>query len=408
MAHLTYAQNERNVVILTGIGHFSTHFFELMFPTLAAYLAMTTGFPLADVLGWSFYSYLLFGLGALPAGWLGDRLGARFVLVAASGGMGVFAIAAGEVSTGTALTICLAGMGLCASAYHPVGMSLITRTVAARGRALGVNGIFGNFAIALTPAVTAALCETYGWRAAFEIAGYTMCVVTVGCAFLPIEDPANPAAAANPPADDNSRRSGLFALLLVAATLAGISYRGNTLVQPAYFAERVPMIGYGLATSLVYMFGIVGQYVGGHLADRHDLRWLYFGFHALALPPLIAMTALSGVPLLGGAALFVFFSLGMQPIENSLVAQVAPARWRGTAYGMKFVLTFGVGALGVRLVQWAQSTHGLSFAIACLAAVVVVLLIAIAAFLYASNGAPIRNQATPLRLAADEPGLTTS
>jgi len=399
------AQNERNVALIAGIGHFSTHFFELMFPTLAVYLALTMRLPLADVLGWSFYSYLLFGLGALPAGWLADRLGARFVLIGASGGLGVFAIAAGEVQTGTALSICLAGIGLFASAYHPVGMSLITRTIDARGRALGINGIFGNLAIAVTPAVVAVLCERYGWRAAFEIAGYTMCAITVACAFLPIDDkqtvPA-PVLAAN----GNDRRwAGMFALLLVAAALGGISYRGNTLVQPAYFAERVHVIDYGLATSLVYTVGIVGQYVGGHLADRYDLRWLYFAFHALALPPLLAMTALSGTPLLGGAGLFAFFSLGMQPIENSLVAHLAPARWRGTAFGMKFVLTFGVGAFAVRLVQWAQSAHGLSFAIGCLAAVVVLLLVTIGAFLYASSGAAIRNDTERLPLAGEGPEL---
>ena len=100
----------------------------------------------------------------------------------------------------------------------------------------------------------------------------------------------------------------------------------------------MPEIGFGAATSLAYLFGIAGQYVGGVLADRHDLRRLYLAFHALSLPALLLMTALSGLPLVGGAALFVFFSLGMQPIENSLFAHYTPARWRATAYGLKFVL----------------------------------------------------------------------
>jgi MFS transporter, FSR family, fosmidomycin resistance protein len=47
------------------------------------------------------------------------------------------------------------------------------------------------------------------------------------------------------------------------------------------------------------------------------------------------------------AGAYVFFALGMQPIENSLVASLTPERWRSTSYGVKFVLNFGVGSLAV-------------------------------------------------------------
>lgn len=364
------ARNARNVLILTGVGHFSTHFFELMFPTLAVSLAAQTRVPLDEVLGWSFLGYLLFGLGALPAGLLADRIGSRLLLIAALFGLGVAALAASEAPNGRALSFCLAAMGACASIYHPVGMSLIAHNITARGRALGVNGVFGNAAIALTPLITATLSAHVGWQSTYRIVGYAMCAVAVGCAFLPIEerrhDPAVDAAAAAP------QRTPMlpFVVLLVAATLAGISYRGNTLVQPGYFAARVSEIGFGAATSLAYLFGIAGQYIGGLLADRHDLRRLYFAFHALSLPALLLMTALSGIPLIATAAVFVFFSLGMQPIENTLFFHCAPPRWRATAYGLKFVFTFGVGSLAVWLVRWADAAGGLSYAILSLAGVV--------------------------------------
>jgi MFS family permease len=74
---LTPARNERNVLLLTGVGHFTTHFFELMFPTLAVALARQTELPLDEVLTWSFAGYLLFGLGGLPFGMLADRIGSR-------------------------------------------------------------------------------------------------------------------------------------------------------------------------------------------------------------------------------------------------------------------------------------------------------------------------------------------
>lgn len=384
--------NERNVVLLTGAGHFSTHFFELMYPTLAVSLAKETGIPIAEVLGWSFLGYLLFGLGALPFGLLGDRVGARILIISGIAGMGVFAIAAGESSHGPALSFCLAGMGLFASAYHPVGMSLISRTVARRGRALAINGIFGNVAIALTPIVTASLCDWIGWRGAYATVGYAACVLAVLAAFVPIDESAvveTPSLADAQPSQ--FRAVHLFAVLLVASALAGISYRGNTVIQPAYFEQRVSTLSFGATTSLVYLIGIGGQYLGGVLADKRDLRWLYFAFHAISLPALLAMVVLSGVPLIGAAMVFVFFSLGMQPIENSLLAHVTPLRWRSTAYGAKFVLTFGVGSFAVWLVDWAQQKQDLAFAILCLAGVVAVLLATIGVFLSMSAGRQFRN-----------------
>lgn len=376
--HTPPASNERNVLLLTGVGHFATHFFELMFPTLAVALARQGQVPLDEVLSWSFAGYLAFGLGALPMGLAGDRVGARLPLLAALFGLGVSALAASEVTSPRALIICLAAMGALASAYHPLGMSLISRTIDARGRALGINGIFGSLAIASTPVLTAALCARFGWQDTYRLVGYAMCALAVGCAFLPVHEPPprrRPDAEAAAPIAWRP-----LLVLLVAATLAGVSYRGTTLLQPAYFAERVSEVWFGAALSAAYLLGVGGQYVGGRLADRHDRRRLYLLFHACSVLPLLLMSVFAGVSLVLSTAAFVFFSLGMQPIENSLVAQYAPPHRRATIYGVKFVCAFGVGSLAVWLVGWADAAGGLSYAIQCLA-VVVLLVIATAAVL---------------------------
>ncbi|MDX2165850.1 MAG: MFS transporter [Deltaproteobacteria bacterium] len=387
------ARNERNVLLLTGVGHFATHYFELMFPTLAVALARQTETPLEEVLSWSFFGYLFFGLGALPVGLLADRLNARLLLLVSLFGLGVTALAASEAHTPRALTVCLAAMGAFASIYHPVGMSLISRTIDARGRALGVNGIFGNAAIAITPVLTAYLCAHFGWPDTFRLVGYAMFILAVACAFLPVhEQPRRVLPTA--PRDATRVAWRPLLVLYLAAALAGISYRGNTLLQPAYFSQHVSEIGYGAATSIAYALGIVGQYVGGRCADRFELRRLYLLFHACSLPALLAMTLFAGLPLIGSAALFIFFSLGMQPIENSLFAQMTPPRQRALFYGVKFACTFGVGSLAVFLVRWADGIGGLSYALLCLAGVVT-LVIAAAASLVSMGRESERAPAVP-------------
>ncbi len=384
MATLT-APNERNVLLLMGIGHFATRFFELMFPTLAVAITRQSHVPLDEVLTWSFLGYLAFGLGGLPMALAGNRLGTRLPLLVSIFGIGVAALAASEVTAPRALIICITAMGALASVCHPFGMNLVARTADARGRALGVSAVFGNAAIALTPLITAALSVRFGWQDTYRLVGYAMCALAVGCAFLPVEEPPRRVVTFADRGAPIAWRP--LAVLLVAATLAGISYRGNTLVQPAYFAEHVSELWFGAAVSLAYLLGIGGQYVGRLLADRYDPRRLYLLFHACSLPPLLLMTLLGGLPLVGSAAAFVFFSLGMQPIENALVARYAPPHRRAMVYSLKFACTFGVGSLAVWLVRWAGGLGGLSYAILCLAGVVM-LVVAAAAVLVSIDDRP--------------------
>ena len=51
--------------------------------------------------------------------------------------------------------------------------------------------------------------------------------------------------------------------------------------------------------------------------------------------------------LAGMALIYFFFLLGMQPMENTLVARLSPPAFKHSAYGAKFVLTFGIGSLAV-------------------------------------------------------------
>jgi len=398
---MRYTANERRVLALTGVAHFSAHLFELMFPTLAVALARQTGVPLAQVLGWSFAGYLLFGLGALPAGLLTDRIGGRRMLTIGLAGMGGAALTAGFVSPGPSLVVLLAVIGLCASIYHPAGMSLISHAVRSRGRALGLNGIFGNVGIALTPIVTASLASRLGWQRTYVVVGAAACALAVFFAAVSIEE--RPLAGTDAAEDRRGSPVGfsLFALLCVAAALGGISYRANTVAQPAYFAERVTLLGYGATTSVVYLTGIAGQYLGGVLADRHDLRWLYLGFHALSIPALWLVSQTTELALVASSTLFLFFSLGMQPIENSLFARFTPPRWRATGYGIKFVMTFGVGSTGVRLVQWAEAGGDLSAVFRSLIGVVCLLVATVALLIWRTAGRGVRN-ATPVDLAVGD------
>ena len=48
---------------------------------------------------------------------------------------------------------------------------------------------------------------------------------------------------------------------------------------------------------------------------------------------------------------YVIFALGMQPIENSLVAALTPIHLRTFAYSLKFIVVLGGGAFSIKIVR---------------------------------------------------------
>lgn len=374
---LSVRVRERNILVVTAIAHYLTHLYMLVFPSLALALRPAFDLPLDAVLALSFWMYLLYGLGALPAGILSDLVQPRAMLIVGLFGMGGCAVAASRADSPQALRWTLAGLGLFASIYHPAGMALISRGIQRRGWALGFNGAFGNLGIVSAPFLTGLLAASLGWRSTYLILGLPGLLAGMVALFLQVDGFAERDAA---PAGvrGRKRQAAAFTLLCLAMMLGGIAYRGQTLVLPAYFEERIaflvdaiegmawwPALGTRtvaatLLTSLAYLAGVFGQMAGGALADRHDLRKLYLLFHGISLPLLFWLGSLADLPLLLCALAYAFFAFGMQPIENSLVAVLTPPRLRSTGYGLKFILTFGVGSIAVHLVGIWQQSGGLA------------------------------------------------
>jgi len=405
--------NERKIILFTCVAHFFTHFYEMIFPALAIPLMISLKMDLAEVLKLSFLMYLLYGLTALPWGMVADRFNNRSTLIIFFAGTSLGAILTALSGTPVSMMLSLAVIGSFASIYHPAGMGLISLGIRNRGMALGINGVAGNLGLISAPFATGLLNWLVGWEATYLIIGamgiiWGIILFTVDIDETPVH--ADLEEDASGPRNGNNNSMKYFLILCVAMTLAGLVYRGNSVVLPAYLELKASFlwnllrgtdlpnltgaktVAATLLTSLIYMVGILGQILGGRFADRYDLRWMYLAFHAFSLPFVILMGLVSQELLVISAGIYIFFSLGMQPIENSLVARYTPSRWRSTGYGIKFILVFGIGSLAVYLVGWIKEAWSLGAVYLFAGGLIALLLLSIALLIRVSRGTTCRNR----------------
>lgn len=403
-----FSREERNILLLTCPTHFLCHFFILVFPAVTIPMTKSLGIPLEDVLKLSFLMYLSYGLFALPVGLLVDHWQAKGMLVIGLLLMGTGYLLSGLRPDPSTLYLSLGIVGVGASVYHPAGMALISKTVRRRGYALGINGVFGNLGIATAPLVTGLLTWLTSWETAFVILGFTGVGTGIALAFVPVDEAIDPVVSRSD--GDGTNLIKYFLILCLALVCGGIAYRGNMILLPAYFELKTTFFHDAIAslsfiklagtatlaatilTSLVLMTGMFGQVFGGKLADRIDLRRAYLLVHGASLPFILLMAFTSEYLLALCAGAYVFFSLGMQPVENSLIAAFTPRRWRSTSFAMKFILNFGVGASVIYIVGPIKNAFSVETVYVFLAGVTLVLVLSIVTLLFTSRSiAAVRN-----------------
>jgi MFS family permease len=160
----------RTTQILLNLAHALDHLFLLIFA--AAVGAIAKDFGLArweDMMPYTTGAFVLFGLGSVPSGRLGDLWGRRRMMLVFFFGMGLSALAVACTRTPTEMAIALVVMGAFSSIYHPVGIPMLVQSAARPGWTIGVNGLAGNLGIATAALSTGFLVEHFGWRVAFVV-----------------------------------------------------------------------------------------------------------------------------------------------------------------------------------------------------------------------------------------------
>lgn len=402
--------NEKKIILFTSVSHFLFHFYEIAFPALAIPLVLSLNMELKDVLQLGFPMYLMFGLLALPWGFFSDRFSNRLGLAICFIGGAAGAIMAALSSTPAAITISLAAIGFFACISHPAGMGLISHSTTKVGTSLGIFSVAGSVGLVIGPFLAAFLNWMAGWQFAYLAAGLFSLCWGAAMLFIKIEETPVPHEHADKGAGNNSvHPPGRLFLFFLIVTLGGLAYRINIVALPAYLELKAGFLSQYIQdlgvprlagtttlaaaalTSAVYLSGIIGQFISGKIADRSELRRQYLLFNAAGLPFILMMAFLTDEWLVLASAAYVFFALGLQPIENSLIAKFTPRRWRSTGYGFAMILIFGVGALAVFIVGWVSQNRDLGAAYLVAAGIIALIVLNIILLILNTRGMSFHN-----------------
>ncbi|MDY6933280.1 MAG: MFS transporter [Spirochaetota bacterium] len=402
--------NEKKILIFTSAAHYLTHLFILVFPALVMPISRDLAISPSEAISISFPMYLCYGILAVPWGYLSDRFGPRQIM-----GVGILIAGFGFIAAAIAqsinqLMVFLSIIGFGCSAYHPSGLALLSRGMSVRGRAMGINGLWGNFGIASAPFLAGVLAYWMDWQRALIVFGITGIIIGAVCLLAPLSVGRGDLQKST--SVDKRDAITLFIILCAAMLFSGIMYRSYTVILPTFFESKLtdlssfisgivgssyltPAAGTltaAIISSSVYLLGMIGQLIGGRVADRFDLRMSYLLFFSCALPFLISLLFFEGPVLIILIGFFILFALGMQPIENSLVAILTPPQWRSLSYSIKFTIIFGAGSVGVHLVSFVKANYGLDSVIILLSSLLMMIIFMINILLYKSRGTSIKHK----------------
>jgi MFS family permease len=352
--------------LFLNIGHFLTHLFMLLYPTVVLALEVEWRRPYAELIALALPGFIAYAAGAVPAGWLADRWSRKGVLAIFFIGIGLASILTGFARSPLEIAVGLAAIGLFASIYHPVGIAMVVEGRDKVGKALGLNGVWGNFGVAVAALVAGVLTDALGWRYAFFVPGAIAALLGVGFALVVKVDPAprRPAPAAAAPVPLGKRVPlGIFAVIVIGTLSMGLVFNAVTVSLPKLFEDGLAMLGgsvtnVGLLVSAAIAGAAFVQVGTGMLIDRFPVKPIWLAILALEIPLLVLAGWAAGAGLLVVAIPLVFVVIGEIPIQDALVARYSSAAWRSRVYAAKFVLAIGSSAAVVPLIALFHGSSG--------------------------------------------------
>lgn len=348
-----------------NLGHFFDHFFLLIFPMAVIAIERDWQLDYGAALALGTPIYVAFALGTLPAGWLGDRWRREWLIALLFIGCGGSSVLAALSDGPLLLMVSLGAMGLFAAIYHPVGLSMVTQMSDRPGRALAVNGVYGNMGLAGATLLTGFLAEAYGWRSAFLLPG----LISIGIGLLYLSMVRKATASGEKGAQkvaapmiqaERSTQIRVFVIILIAALFGGAVFNGVSISLPKLFEERLADVTSDLSvigsyTALVFAIAAFAQLPVGDLLDRFGAKPILLSLLVFQVTALIIVASTYGLLVVPAALFLVLLMFAELPVTGWLMGRYVPREWRSRAFSVQYVLSLGMSSAIVPLIAGLHS-----------------------------------------------------
>ena len=315
---------------------------------------------------------------ALPLGWLGDRLGARPLVVVGGVSLALSCLLLAVANSFALLLVARALFGVSDGIIWTLGLVVYAgpgRPAQAMGRAMAIGGV-GQLA---GPLVTGALADTLGSWIAWLVIGVAASGVTVGFMRARDESPLPDAGRRLSPQTllGDSRMVASLVLIVLSGLVGGIA---NLLAPQQLDANGVSPTVIGAifaAGALVWI--ITAGALGRVIERRSHAKLAACGCGVLALAWIVPTISLSTF----GIAIFLLFSAGARAGVNTITyllaraGAIASGNGTGAAIGIVNVAFSGAALAGPLLVAVAITTDGARLPYAAVAALCLAVTIAI-------------------------------
>ncbi len=396
----------RRALILASIGHFVNDGSTFFVPVIAALLALQPGVQATDVGGMLVIFYASSVVSSIYLGRVADRTGKPGPMI----GIGLALLSIGLIGFSLSLALfrdgelvgfselsaLVAGVG--SAFFHPLSATILrsSHPDAIRGRVLGIVGAVGSIGRMLYPALFAVLAVALTQEGSIALVGLIgmalSVVVWIGLRLMRL-----------PPRERGRVASGKvgrgLASLSIVALVRGMAEVGVVAWVPTFLSivKGAGVAETGIAVTIMYSAGIIGQPLFGTLSDRFQKRMM------LAIASFgAALFIVAFVYATGPWELVFLFAFGLFSLNSYVLLLSAAADYaRSGAGSTENALGWGVGttvgaALGPSVVSliilndYAQ----LSTALPVLAAVSVVAGLLALTLLKKTDGRGGRNEAT--------------
>ena len=351
-------RTEKIILSITGGSHLSVHALMLALPSLIPIFISEFNIGI-DVLGFVVtVSAFMFGIGAIPSGWLESRIGGKTLLVIYLFGSSFSALFISLSNSFNVLVFGLGLLGLTSSIYHPAGLTLISNRIHHITKGMAVHGVFGSTGSAVGPVLATTLALFISWRASYATLGlFNLALGIASILLIPSTKDNEHVEIINTKKKDNKTNRTALMYFYITNLIMGFVYYGFTTFMPIHFSENtkdlLPFIPdtmkAGVFPSFVFISGIIGQIIGGKLGSHFNRVRILPYIIAMNIPFLLLMGNSKGIMLV-----FCSLCLGMtyfssQPICNTIIADLTNSNNRGIGYGINFFLSMGIGSLAAML-----------------------------------------------------------